>query len=326
MNDETSSRAHAGAAVELPPSPARLFANPIVQGLVWMIASGFLFGILNTTQKVLTHQMHPPQVVCLRYLVGSLLLIPFIMHAGWAAYRPRRFRLHVYRGGFHVAGALIWFTVLPYVTLAQNSAIGFTGPIFMMLGAWLFFGEKMYAARWAAVAIAFAGVLIVLWPGLVNSDIGSFYSMWLLLSSPLFAGSFLISKTLTRYDTPEAIVFWLGIMMGVMSIPFAIWSIAWSAEGIVVRHAFEWPTAMQWGLLIFAGLVGSSAHYCMTRAYHITDVSAVQPVRFLDLVWASLFGFVVFTHMPTMSALIGGSIICGATLWIARRESRRRAP
>ena len=324
MNEVTATRAPSSAPVEGPPND-RPQINPIVRALAWMIAAGFLFGLLNTVQKALTHQMHPPQVVCLRYLMGSLLLVPFILRVGWRLYWPRRFRLHFYRGGFHAAGALIWFTVLPYVTLAQNAAIGFTGPIFMMLGAWLFFGEKMHAARWAAVFVAFAGVLILLWPGLAASDVGSIYSMWLLLSAPLFAGSFLISKRLTRYDSPEAIVFWLGILMGAMSLPFAISEFVWSAQDLSIQYRWRWPTLEQWALLTGCGIVGSTAHYCMTRAYHIADVSAVQPVRFLDLVWASLFGFAVFAHTPTVSTLIGGSIICAATLWIARRESRRRA-
>ncbi len=325
MNDATPAAAPPVAPVDEKPPEQRSTLSPVVQGIAWMIACGFLFGILNTTQKVLTHQMHPPQVVCLRYLVGSLVLVPFVLRAGWTIYRPRRFRLHVYRGLVHVWGGLIWFTVLPYVTLAQNAAIGFTGPIFMMLGAWLFFGEKMYATRWAAVAIAFAGVLIVVWPGLIASDVASIYSLWLLASAPLFAGSFLIAKTLTRYDTPEAIVFWLGIMMGVLSLPMALYGVAWTGEGIDVAFAWRWPTLIEWSLLLGAGIVGSSAHYCMTRAFHVTDVSAVQPVRFLDLVWASLFGFIVFAHMPTVHALVGGSIICAATLWIARHESRKAA-
>jgi drug/metabolite transporter (DMT)-like permease len=63
----------------------------------------------------------------------------------------------------------------------------------------------------------------------------------------------------------------------------------------------------------------------MTRACHIADISVVQPVCFLDLVWASLLGFIVFAHMPTLWALAGGSVICAATLWIARREARRAA-
>ena len=289
-----------------------------------MVACGILFGVLNTAQKFLTHEMHPPQVLCLRYIVGSLVLLPFVVQAGWAAYRPRRLPLLVLRGWVHLAGSTIWFSVLPHVTLAENSAIGFTGPIFMMLGAWLFLGERMHPERWAAVLIAFAGVMIVLGPGLAEANLGTIYNVWLLIASPLFAVSFLISKTLTRYDRPEAIVFWLGIMIGVLSLPFAVYAVRWPAGGgPLLEIAWQWPTIGQWAMLLGCGLVGSSGHYCMTRAYHVADVSVVQPVRFLDLVWASVFGFIVFAHLPTIWALVGGSVICAATLWITRRDARR---
>jgi drug/metabolite transporter (DMT)-like permease len=299
--------------------------SPTLRGIAWMTACGILFGVLNTAQKYLAHEMHPPQVLCLRYLVGSAVLLPFVVRAGWAAYRPGHLPLLVLRGSVHLLGTIIWFQVLPYVTLAENSAIGFTGPIFMMLGAWLFLGERMDVMRWAAVLVAFAGVLIVLAPGLAEANLGTIYSAWLLLASPIFAVSFLMSKMLTRYDRPEAIVFWLGIMVGLLSLPFAISRIRFADAGATVTFAWEWPTLLQWGLLLGCGLIGSTAHYCMTRAYHIADVSAVQPVRFLDLVWASLFGFIVFAHLPTIWALAGGSVICAATLWITRREARRPA-
>ncbi len=200
--------------------------SPALRGIGWMIACGVLFGVLNTAQKFLAHEMHPPQVLCLRYLVGSAVLLPFVARAGWDAYRPGHLPLLVLRGSVHLVGTIIWFLVLPHVTLAENSAIGFTGPIFMMLGAWLFLGERMDAMRWAAVLVAFAGVLIVLAPGLAEANLGTIYSVWLLVASPIFAISFLMSKTLTRYDRPEAIVFWLGIMVGVLSLPFALTRIA----------------------------------------------------------------------------------------------------
>lgn len=291
--------------------------NPTLRALAWMTACGLLFGVLNTMQKFLTHNLHPPQVVCLRYVVGSLLLLPLVLRGGWEIYRPRKLGLHATRSAVHVVGSLIWFTVLPGVTLAEASAIGFTGPVFMMLGASLFLGERMYGARWAAVAVAFLGVLIVLWPDLARAEFGSASTFWLLVSSPLFAASFLISKALTRHDRPEAIVFWLGVGIGVFSLPFALFALEWP-----LRLAWGWPTVEQWFLLGACGLVGSSAHYCMTRAYRIADVSAVQSVRFLDMVWASLFGFIVFSHLPTVWALAGGSVICGATIWIARHEAR----
>jgi drug/metabolite transporter (DMT)-like permease len=291
-----------------------------------MLAAGFLFGILNALQKQLSHAFSPPQVACLRYFVGSLVLLPLVLRGGWTVYRPRRLRLQVARGLVHTCGVVVWFAALPFVTLAQNAAIGFTGPIFMMLGAWLFLAERMYPSRWAAVGVAFGGVLIVLWPDLVEADMGSVHTLMLLGAAAIFAGSFLISKTLTRYDAPEAIVFWLGIMVSALTLPVAIMGLDLSAATPTLRVIWQWPTNWQWLLFFGSGVFGSAAHYCMARAFHAGDVSVVQPARFFDLIWASLFGFLVFGHMPTGWALVGGSVICSATLWIARRERRRVTP
>jgi drug/metabolite transporter (DMT)-like permease len=255
-----------------------------------------------------------------------LVLVPVMLRVGLHAYWPRRFRLHVARGAIHSVGTVLWFTALPHVTLAQNSAIGFTGPIFTMLGAWLFLNERMYSSRWVAVAVAFGGVLIVLWPDLTLPDGSTVYSMLLLASAPIFAVSFLYSKTLTRYDRPEAIVFWLGLFVAVFALPFAIVGFDFSAGALRLHYAWQWPTPWQWVLFVSCGITGSAAHYCMTRAFHAADVSAVYPMRFFDLVWASLFGFLAFAHVPTPWALVGGSIICAATLWIARRERLRPVP
>ena len=75
-------------------------------------------------------------------------------------------------------------------------------------------------------------------------------------------------------------------------------------------------------LFVVCGLLGSSGHYCLTRSYAAADISASQSVKFLDLVWASVIGWLAFSDVPSRSTLIGGVVICGSTLWIARRESR----
>ena len=79
---------------------------------------------------------------------------------------------------------------------------------------------------------------------------------------------------------------------------------------------------MQWMLCLLCGLLGSTAHYCLTRSYATADISATQSVKFLDLVWASLIGWMWFGDVPSRSTLIGGVVIAASTLWIARREAR----
>ena len=83
------------------------------------------------------------------------------------------------------------------------------------------------------------------------------------------------------------------------------------------------PDDRQWLLLACCGLLGTAAHVFMTRGFALADISVLQPLRFLDLLWASLFGFLMFAALPSNSAILGGVIIVSATLWIAHREKRK---
>src|SRR5690606_24657123 len=86
------------------------------------------------------------------------------------------------------------------------------------------------------------------------------------------------------------------------------------------------PTFGQWFGFAVCGLLGSGAHYLLTRSYLIADISATQSVKFLELVWAGLAGWIIFGDRPSQSTVIGGAVICASTLWLARRDSRRGAP
>ncbi|MEJ0015574.1 MAG: DMT family transporter [Acetobacteraceae bacterium] len=203
---------------------------------------------------------------------------------------------------------LLWFMALPHLPLAETTAIGFTGPIFVMIGAVLCFGERMIWARWISALIGFAGVLIVVWPKLSGTT--GYYSLVMLASAPLFAVSQLITKALTRRDRTEVIVVWQCLTISLFSFPLAL--LHW-----------VWPSPVQCVWFLAAGILGSCAHYCSTQAFRVTDVSATQTVRFLELIWAALMGFAVFGDMPTSSTLLGGLVIFAATTWITRREARR---
>lgn len=282
---------------------------PTVRGLMWVSLSGFLFVMLNTLLRTLSLQLHPMQAQFLRYLAAVLVMLPLIARSGVAAYWPSRVGGQFARGAVHAAGLVLWFTALPHIPLADTTAIGFTGPIFIMLGAYLFFREAMRWDRWLAALIGFAGVLIVVAPGLSGS--GGYYSLIMLASSPVFAASFLMTKALTRYERTEVIVLWQAIAVTVLSLPLAVWF--WSA-----------PSAWQWVAFLGTGIMGVTAHYSITRGFAVADISSTQSVKFLDLVWASTMGWLVFSESPSTSTLMGGAVICGSTIWIAHRESRAR--
>jgi len=281
--------------------------SPTVRALLWSSASGFVFCLLNALARQLTLQLPAMEAQFLRYAFGIAVLLPFVMRAGLAAYRPKNIGGQFLRGAVHTVGLILWFLALPRIPLADMTAIGFTGPIFILVGAAIFLKEPMRWERWLATGLGFGGVLIVVGPQLSGS--GGGWHLVMLASAPVFAASFLITKALTRYETPEVIVFWQAVTVTLFSLPLAL-------------PGWVWPSAWQWLAFAVSGLLGSLGHYCLTRSYRIADISATQSVKFLDLVWASALGFVVFADVPTGSTLIGGAVICLATIWLARRESR----
>ena len=281
--------------------------DPVVQGLLWSSASGLVFSVLNALMRGLAQQLDPFQAQFLRYLFGLVVLLPLLWRHGLAAYLPKHIGGQFLRGGFHTVGLCLWFLALPKIPLADMTAIGFTGPIFIMIGAYVFFKEPMRWERWLASGIGLVGVLIVVGPKLAGS--GGFYNLVMLASAPMFAASFLLTKGLTRYESTGVILVWQALTVTLFSIPLAL--LNWRS-----------PTLLQWlGFLVCGGL-GSLGHYCLTRSFHVADISSTQSVKFLDLVWASLIGWLVFSDVPSTSTLIGGVIICTATIWIATRESR----
>lgn len=283
--------------------------DPTLKGMLWTAAAGFIFCQLNALMRVLTIQLDPFQTQFLRYLLGCLVMLPLVLRSGLAAYRPKKIGGQFVRGLVHTSGLWLWFAALPHVPMADMTALGFTGPIFIMVGAYLFLREPMHWDRWLAALIGLTGVLIVVAPKL--SGTGGHFHLVMLASSPVFAASFLLTKALTRTESAGVIVAWQGITVAIFSLPLAV--LHWQPVSLP-----------QWAGFVVCGILGSGGHYCLTRSFHAADISASQSVRFLDLIWAAAMGWLLFADIPTATSIIGGMVIAVSTVWIARREARRR--
>jgi drug/metabolite transporter (DMT)-like permease len=266
---------------------------------------------MNALMKAMTAEMPSLQAQFLRSLFGLVVMLPLLVRDGLAAYRPKHLPGQLWRGVVHTVAQTIFFVALPHVALADMTAIMFTTPIFVLAGAALVLRERVTPARWVAAAVGFAGVAVVVWPQ-VGAGGSGWWSLAMLASTPFFAASFLITKALTRHDGPNVIVTWQALTVTLFALPLAV-------------PVWQQPTAVQWAAFLACGLLGSGAHWAMTRAFTLGDISAMQPVRFLDLVWSSLIGLAVFGAPPASATLIGGAIIVASTMWIARRESTERA-
>ncbi len=290
--------------------------SPTARALLWAATAGLLFTLLNSLMRALAQNIHPFQAQFLRYACGLAVLMPVVLRYGMAAYRPQNIGGQFVRGALHTVALFFWFAALPQIPLANMTAIGFSTPLFIMLGAYVFLREPMRWERWLATALGFAGVMIVVGPqfgvGAVGASGGGssgLYHLLMLASAPLFAASFLVTKALTRYETTGTILVWQAITVTLLSLPMAL--LNWSS-----------PSAWQWAGFVLSGVLGSAGHYCITRSFRKADISATQSLKFLELVWSALMGWLLFSDVPTAHAIIGGMVISAATIWVARRESR----
>ena len=126
-------------------------------------------------------------------------------------------------------------------------------------------------------------------------------------------GDFLEELTTTWYFGAAVIVLWQTILIAMMSLPLAL--VFW-----------VWPTPGQWGLALVGGVAGTLGHYCLTRSFASADISATQSVKFVDLLWAALLGWVAFGDTLRPTTLVGGAIIVAAIVLLERYERRRPAP
>lgn len=280
------------------------------RGIFWVGLSGIMFALLNAATLYPAQHLNPWMMSFLRYCFGPLFFFALIpLTRTRFSPRTRKLPLHAGRAVLHAGGITLWFIALPHVDLAGITALGFTGPIFVIIGAALFLREAVSGERWLVVLLGFVGALIILRPGFVEI---SLFVLAALGSAPLFAGSNLIAKHLARTETAGTIVFWQNVWIPVFCLPMAY---------------LHWQPILPADLLIliFAGLLGTLGHLVMQRGYQIADLTALQPIGFLALVWNALFGFVFFGQRPDVWTFIGAAVIFGSATYFSRREQRRRA-
>jgi drug/metabolite transporter (DMT)-like permease len=194
------------------------------------------------------------------------------------------------------------------------TAIGFSTPVFTAIGAILIFGEQVRARRMLAIAAGFVGTLVILRPGFQTIESGSLAQ---LVAAFFFAGSFLLAKKMTERENSGDILVMLTIFCTLALLPGAI-------------YYWRQPTLVEIGWLALVAVFATTGHYAITRAIsHAAITRAIshapltvtQPLSFLQLVWAILFGYWLFDEVPDNWVVIGASMIVGAVSYLAHREA-----
>ena len=277
-----------------------------VKGIGWMLLSGIMFIGVTGIVRYLGGEMHPILAAFIRYAFGIVLVVPVILRVGLYGLLSTRIRLHASRGLVHGIGVMLWFYAMSRLPIAEVTALGFTTPIFTTAGAMLILGERVKNYRVAGILVGFIGALIVLRPGLRIIDFGA---VAMLIAAPLFACSLLMAKVATKTESSSVIVALLSIFCTLTLLPLAL--VYWRT-----------PTTEEWSLLFLTAIFATLGHYCLTRAFQSAELSALQPFSFLQLVWATLLGLVVFSEQPDLWLWLGAGVIVFSATWIGRQEVR----
>lgn len=209
------------------------------------------------------------------------------------------------RGIAHGVGVMLWFYAMARIPISEVTAIGYTTPIFTAVGAIIIFREKVRHRRFIAIAVGFVGALIILRPGFQEISAGSAAQFF---AAILFAISYLFVKSLTKTQSSTDILVMLTIFCTLTLMPGAL--LNWRT-----------PTVEELTWLAFVAVLATVGHYCLTRALACAPITVTQPLSFLQLVWAIVFGFLIFDEVPDLWVCAGAVIIVGAITYLAHRES-----
>lgn len=273
-------------------------------GICWMLLTGFLFVGVTGIVRYVGSDVPAPQAAFIRYAFGVLFILPFMGSKWTQVLTGGLFCVFAMRGLCHSLGVMLWFYAMARIPIAEVTAIGYLAPIYIAIGAAVFLGEKLAARRIAAIIAAFIGAMVILRPGIQEISNGQ---MAQVLAAPLFAVSYLVAKRLTAQANPSLVVGMLSIFVTIGIAPFAY--VVWITPTL---------TEVMW--LALVGVLATTGHFTMTKALHAAPLAVTQPITFLQLIWATILGLVLFGEAVDFWVLLGGGIIISAVSFISYRE------
>lgn len=273
-----------------------------------MLVVSALMAADSVIVRALSPGVHPFVMALTRASFGLLFFLPWMFARKGVLVSQYRLR-HLLRAVLKLGALVSFFIAFAEAPLADVTAIAFTSPIFVTLGAWVFLSENPRALRVLAVAIGFGGVVLVLRPG---GDGGIPPGLlWALLGASLTAVIQLILKPMSAVDSTETLVAWnLIITVPLAAVPAALF---WSM-----------PTPGEWALLAAQGALGALSMGLATRAFSLAEASLIVPFDFLRLPFVAGLGYLFFAQTVPLTTWIGGSVIFAATLMMAQSARSRR--
>ncbi len=252
---------------------------------------------------------------------AAFAIVPVLLIDAWRreladVVRTERPFGHFLRGAISMAGMFLNFAALARLPLVDATAISFAAPLITVAFAALLLGERVRIYRWSAVAVGFVGIVVMLWPylnlaqymsGGTATGAASVGALCGVLAAFTNAGSVIQTRRLADTETTSSIVFYFSLycaIAGLATLPFG----------------WIWPTPLQLAVLIGTGIIGGLAHIVLTSSYRYAPASLVAPLDYTTMIWAFVFGWVLFGELPTLYVYVGGAIVAASGIFVIWRE------
>ena len=276
------------------------------------VAAIFLFMVMTALIKAATQEVPPGQAVFFRSFCALPVITAWIWTQGnlREALTTRNVRGHVWRGLIGTTAMALTFAGLTLLPLPEVTAIGYATPIFTVILAAIFLGERIRMVRITAVLLGLIGVMIVMWPrlgGASVSDAATLGAILVLLSSFLRSVVQIYVRQLVKTEHTAAIVFYFSLTASTVSL-------------LTIPFGWVWPSVWSATLLVSAGLIGGVAQILITSSFRFGPAGMLAPFDYTSMIFAIIIGWAVFAELPTVTMLIGAALVITGGALIIWRE------
>lgn len=287
----------------------------ILLGITFLVTALWTLTLLDTAGKLLALAgYHVVFIAWARYTLNTVLMAVTIAplyrrRTGKSILQSAQPRLQIIRAIVLLASTLVFFSVLKIVPLAEGTAMNFCAPLIVLAASPWLLGEKSHPSRWLAVAVGFSGMLIVVRPGGAIVPLGVALG---LVSATMFAALAIMNRKLNQRDDPLVTLFYgglIGMLASSALVPFF-----WSSHVPNLREGL---------ILASTGVTSTLGHFLLNSAYKHAEASLLTPFVYLQVVSATLMGWIVFGQLPDSLTVTGIAIICTSGIGIAYVEHRR---
>jgi drug/metabolite transporter (DMT)-like permease len=281
------------------------------RGAVWMLGSAITFTIMTMLIKFLGDGYSASLQAFYRQTAGLIVLMPLMLHDPRGSFRTSRPGVLLFRALAGTLGMILSFYAYQKMPLAEANALSFTRTLWLVPLAMFVLKEHVGPRRISATLVGFLGALLMLQPA-VSGQLG-WPAICALASSFLFAMTVTGMKLMTRDHSTMTLMAWSAVLGFILSIPPALFS-------------WTWPTTVDLMLLAAMGVLGTITQACYIKGMSEGDAAVMAPIDYTRLVFAIIFGYLLFDDIPNALTMTGAAIVIGSTLYITIRESRLGVP